>query len=237
MLAWIFLKEQLKEPIALFWIILSPCATYYLIVLLKGDSGYLEQNYKSTAGLYFSYVACSVALFGFSLYIIGRRESGFIRSFVYTRHSRLIFLAAQFFACTVIALAYCLVFYLSSRPLFGAYDQKELLEIIIRFYCCYLMFCIPGLFIALLPVSFQTANTLMSITSFSLLGLGLAGSVRPDSLFEKINTFNPVTLANTIMASGLESNAELVVMVLFFFIAAFIMTYLFFRINPIWNRY
>lgn len=236
-LTLIFLKEQCKEPIALFWSILSPCAIYYLIVLSRNSSDHLEQHYRAASGWYFSYVACSVALFGFSLYIIGRRESGFIRCFIYTRRAKLIFLAAQFLACTLVALAYCVIFYFASRPLFGAYDAKELLEIMALFYICYLCFCIPGLIISLLPVSFQTANTLMSITSFSLLGLGLAGSIRPDSIFEKLNIFNPITLANEIMVSGFTPNTTLIVMIALAFIAALGMTYLFLRINPVWNRY
>jgi len=236
-LTLIFLKEQCKEPIALFWIILSPCAMYYLIVLSKNGSDHLEQNYRATAGWYFSYVACSVALFGFSLYIIGRRESGFIRCFVYDRRSRLIFLTAQFLACTLIAITYCVIFYLASRPLFGSYDMKGLVEVMVLFYICYLCFCIPGLIIALLPVSFQTANTLMSVTSFSLLGMGLAGSIRPDSMFEKLNIFNPIMLANAIMVNGFKPNAVLVIIIILTFIATLGMTHLFFRINPVWNRH
>ena len=79
-LAYLFIKEQLKEPIALFWIMISPCALFYFFAITRQDASYFDSNYMAASAWFYAYVASSVALFGFAFYIIGRRESGFIRS-------------------------------------------------------------------------------------------------------------------------------------------------------------
>ncbi|WP_178089949.1 hypothetical protein [Pseudomonas sp. WS 5051] len=96
-LAMIFIKEQLKEPTALFWILLSPGAVFYLLIYSKGDDNF-NQDYSAVTAWFYAYISSSVAFFGFSFYIIGRRESGFIRSFIYTPHARAVFLIAQLIA-------------------------------------------------------------------------------------------------------------------------------------------
>jgi len=41
-LSGLFIKEQLKEPVALFWMIISPVVTYYLLAYSRG--GVLPQK-------------------------------------------------------------------------------------------------------------------------------------------------------------------------------------------------
>lgn len=96
-LTWLFVKEQLKEPVALFWIIVSPVATYYLLAYSRGELSPSGMSYLESTSWFHAYISSSVAFFGFSFYIVGRRESGFIRSFVYTSEAKLIFMLAQFF--------------------------------------------------------------------------------------------------------------------------------------------
>ena len=172
----ILLKEQFKEPISLFWVIISPCAIFYFLALSKNDTTYFSQEYIYTLSWFYSYIASSIAFFGFSFYIIGRRESGFIRSFIYNKTSKAIFLLAQFSACSVISIIYCSVFYLVTRPPFGDYNVIEFLTLLFRFYLCYMVFCIPGLLFTLPSINFQNAHTLISIASFVMLTLGIAGT-------------------------------------------------------------
>jgi hypothetical protein len=87
----IFIKEQLKEPIAFFWIMISPCAMFYFFAVTRQDTNYFSNNYTSISAWFYAYISSSVALFGFSFYIIGRRESGFTRSFIYSQESKLVF--------------------------------------------------------------------------------------------------------------------------------------------------
>lgn len=234
-LSRVFIKEQLKEPIALFWIMASPCAVFYMILFSKNDPLIFEKNYIDTAAWFFAYVASSVALFGFSFYIIGRRESGFIRSFIYTATSKRIFFISHFLAYSTISLTYCCVFYFSTRPLFGSYDVTELYTLIARFYLCYLLFCIPGLLLTLAPLNFQSAHATLSITSFTMLGLGLIGSVRSEQWITDLNKFNPITIATSIMLD--ETTLSLDLYIISTFCISIIICNIFFRTNPVWNRY
>lgn len=91
-LAALFIKEQLKEPVALFWTVVSPVVTYYLITYTKTPVSDAPIDYLSSTSWFYAFVASSVAQFGLAFYIVGRRESGFLRSFVYTGRTRIVFL-------------------------------------------------------------------------------------------------------------------------------------------------
>ena len=64
-LAMIFIKEQLKEPTALFWMLLSPGAVFYLLIYSKGDDNF-NQDYSAVTAWFYAYISSSVAFFGFS---------------------------------------------------------------------------------------------------------------------------------------------------------------------------
>ena len=164
-LASLFIKEQLKEPIALFWIIISPCAAFYLLSLSLRSTSTPEESYIQNTAWFYAYISSNVALFGFSFYIIGRRESGFIRSFIYNQDSKIVFIIAQILAYLIISTIYCGTFYLSTRLYSGPYSPTEFLTILINFYICYLFFCSLGLILTLLPINFQNANTLLSMAA------------------------------------------------------------------------
>ncbi|AMB87939.1 ABC transporter permease [Pseudomonas agarici] len=236
-LAWLFIKEQLKEPIALFWIIISPCAAFYLLELSRGGTAVFSGTYAEHTAWFYAYISSSVALFGFSFYIIGRRESGYIRSFIYNHEAKLVFVLAQTLAYSVIAIIYCTVFYLATRLPFGAYSLSELLSIILKFYTCYLLFCSIGIHFSLLPINFQNANTLFSIFSFCILILGLSNSLLENSLLNSINLGNPLIHAVGLVEQGFEANVELTLLIFIIFISSLLITIKFLRINPVWSRY
>lgn len=236
-LTWLFVKEQLKEPVALFWIIVSPVVTYHLLAYSRGDVFSSGMGYLESTSWFHAYISSSVAFFGFSFYIVGRRESGFIRSFVYTSEAKLIFMLAQFFAYSLISLIYCTVFYVLTCFSFGGFDAAELLLIFPRFYICYVLFCVPGVLLSLLPVGFQNANTIFSVTSFGMLVWGVLSARDSHPLLGIINSFNPLYVANQIMVGGVERHPVLIFGVFFSFIAVFLFSLRFLRINPVWSRY
>jgi ABC-2 type transport system permease protein len=236
-LALLLIKEQLKEPIALFWIIISPAAIYYLLAYSRGNSFPLATSYIESTSWFLAYISSSVAFFGFSFYIIGRRESGFIRSFIYTHEAKLIFLLAQFLAYSLISLAYCTTFYILTCFSFGSFETPELLIILSRFYICYVLFSIPGSLLTLLPINFQNANTFFSIASFIMLTLGILSTRQPHQAIAIINTFNPLWIANKIMNEGIEKHYILTSGILISFILVFLISLRFLRINPVWSRY
>ena len=235
-LALIFIKEQLKEPVALFWILLSPSAVFYLLIHSKGND-YFNQNYITVTAWFYAYVSSSVAFFGFSFYIIGRRESGFIRSFIYTSHARVVFLMAQLFAYSTIACLYCLFFYMMTRLPFGGYSMHKAATIVIRFYTCFILFCIPGLLITALPLNFQTANTVFSISSFIMLALGIAQTALPEPIYFSTELLNPLNLGKSIMQQGIQSRWILIISIFMTFIIAMLLACKHLRINPVWSRY
>lgn len=79
-------KEQINEPIAILWIIISPSLLFYFLGFSKKSENIVNHNYIDSASWFYSYMASSIALFGFSFYLIGRRESGFIRSFIFKKN-------------------------------------------------------------------------------------------------------------------------------------------------------
>lgn len=232
----IFIKEQFKEPIALFWIMISPSALFYFFAFSKGDEAYFSTSYISAASWFYSYIASSIAFFGFSLYIIGRRESGFSRSFIYSKKARTLFLISHFFAYLFISTIYYTAFYLITKISFGEYYLDEFLDLLGRFCLCFILFCIPGLAFTLAPINFQNANTVISILSFCMLTLGAMSAAQPSLSVVAINIINPLPLANNLMLLGISDWATTTGIGIAF-ISAFWVTLIFFQVNPIWSRY
>lgn len=91
LLAALFIKEQLREPVALFWTVVSPVVTYYLLTYARAPLSSEAVDYLSKTSWFYAFVSSNVALFGLAFYIVGRRESGFLRSFVYTDRTKFVF--------------------------------------------------------------------------------------------------------------------------------------------------
>ena len=236
LLAALLLKEQLKEPVALFWMVISPVATFYLISYARAPTGH-SMSYVSATSWFYAFVACGVAFFGFAFYIVGRRESGFLRSFVYTRRTKVVFLFGQYFAYSVMSVIYCCVFYCLTRPYFGLMAFAELIDIVVRFYICFLLFSIISLLLTLFPMGFQNTNTVFSVCSFLMLALGVASVSSSHRFFEVAKFYNPMGWANQIMEVGVTDSIGVVSFVLLAFCIAFGVVFKFLLINPVWSRY
>ena len=237
-LGLIFIKEQAKEPTAFFWTILSPAVLFYLLNYSRGNTPPYNTDYIAATSWFYAYISSSVAFFGFSFYIIGRRESGFIRSFIYKFESRVVFLLGQFFAYSLISILYCATFYCLTRPAFGSLFIEEILFISGRFYLCFLLFSIPGLLLTLPPITFQNANTLFSIAAFSMLILGIYGaSSSLSGISSIIRCINPLAMANDILLQGAIDNKVLTFTIIIVFIGTLLSTLRLLRINPVWSRY
>lgn len=235
-LCGLFFKEQLKEPIAFFWILTSPSAVFYFLTLGRGgETNYFAQSYAQASAWFYAYMACSVALFGFALYIIGRREGGFTRSFIYTRRARYTYLGAHYLSYLLMAIVYSLVFYLVTKYAFGSYSALEWLGIMFRFIQCFLVFCVPASIFAILPLNFQNASTLFSAVTLLMLVVGAVGEARPSLVVSLVNEVNPFVIAKNIMLGG--STLLDLAMLLFFFLASTIVLVNCLRINPVWSRY
>ncbi|AIB37402.1 MULTISPECIES: hypothetical protein [Pseudomonas] len=236
-LAALFIKEQLREPVALFWTVISPVVTYYLITYVRAPLNSSAVDYLSSTSWFYAFVSSNVALFGLAFYMVGRRESGFLRSFVYTGRTKVVFLVGQFFAYTVVSILYGSVFYLLTRIFSGRVDVAEYLVIIGRFYVCFLVFSIPSLLLTLVPLGFQNTSTLFSIVSLTMLALGIlsVGPVSP--ALGVISFFNPMWWANRIMLDGVMECGMVVLVVIISLPFLFLVMCRFLLINPVWSRY
>lgn len=232
----LFLREQLREPISLLWTLISPTALFYLLTynsmpLSTGTDDYI----KSTAGFY-AYIAATVAFFGVAFYIIGRRESGFIRSFIYSTEAKSIFLASHLSCYFVAASLYCVTFYLVTKPDFGNYSLSEFAGILYRFLTCFILFCSPALLLANRRLKFQTANTVISMIIFTLVLLTLLSARVQSSAFSFLNIINPLLLSKNIMAGQVPA-LPLVASFSGILVITFACLVRTLQINPVWSRY
>lgn len=234
-LSGILIKEQIKEPAAFFWVMLSPSVIFFFLERHNlGDRSTLI--YFELTSWYYAYIASSVAFFGFSLYLVGRRESGYIRSFVYEKTSRIIFMLAHTLAYSLIAILYCTVFYIVTRPFLGGYDATELPPLVAKFYICFLLFSSAGLFLTLTPLNFSTASTLLSIISFTILAIGVGGQIL-EAEFSIRLLFNPLIAAKGLISEDLADNFTPCVAIATSFLALICICVIKMRINPVWSRY
>lgn len=236
LLAGFFIKEQLKEPVSLFWVVVSPVVTFYLLNYARAPVGGLPVDYVSSASWFYSFVPSSVALFGLAFYIVGRRESGFLRSFVYTRQTKAIFIFGQFLAYSVMSVIYCSAFYVLTRPYFGVMGFAEWGLVVGRFYICFLLFSTPALLLTLIPMGFQNTNTVFSILSFVMLALGII-SLGAHLWLGTFTHLNPMWWANQIMQFDVAESLPIVVVIVVLFTCSFCITLRFLRVNPVWSRY
>lgn len=236
-LAFLFIKEQFKEPVGLFWAVLSPVATFYVLSYARDASGPQAGNYVADTSWFYAYISSNVAFFGFAFYLVGRRESGFVRSFIFTPTSRSVFLTGQFLACSVMSIIYCFAFYGLTRFYRGSPDWIELLTVLASFYVCFLLFSIPALLLTLAPVGFQNASTLFSVLSFTMLVLGVATIRTSHPVLEMLKFFNPMWWANELMLNGVFQSARLVIFVCVSIALTFLLLSRYLLINPVWSRY
>lgn len=185
---------------------------------------------------FFSYISASVAFFGFSFYLIGRRESGFIRSFIYQRDAIRRFLIAHFCSYSIISVGYAFLFYLATKPLYGHYSLIELSRLLASFYTSYLFFTCIGLGIAALPIKFSTSSTLFSLMSFLMLISGYTGAVQGPATPHSLTLLNPLYLSTKLFNNELSLLNSFSAALVSALIALYL-TGRYFRVQPIWSRY
>ncbi|MCX2890939.1 MULTISPECIES: hypothetical protein [Pseudomonas] len=227
----ILTTEHLREPTSLLWSALAPC-----ILFIITNPTHAAATYTASAAWFYSYISATLAFFGFSFYLIGRRESGFTRSFIYQHGAIKLFLTAHTLSYLLLSLLYATLFYLLTKPLRGHYSLPEYLYLMACFYTSYLMFTCLGLGIAALPIKFSTASTLFSLLSFLMLVSGYTGATLGHDAAQALTLINPLFLSAQIFHGEMPLlNSFLIALS-----ASATATYLtgrYFRIQPIWSRY
>lgn len=230
--ATILIKEQLNEPFAFLWILASPTAMFYFY-FLQPHKDSIPISYLKYTGWFYGYVAVTVAMFGFTFYLIGRRESGFVRSFIYHRSAQIAYLSSHFIAYSIVAIAYALLYYMVTKPAFGPYDFVEMGYLATRFYLAFFSMTGIASLLSLIPMKFNSAGMLFSVISLSLIAM--SGIARQSENYQYIASLNPLTYLEMMFTQPLSP--RWVGAIVIFNLTAFLLTVSNFRVNPVWNRY
>lgn len=233
-LTGLFLKEHLKEPIGAFWGIISPAAIFYMFNI-HSKAGL--ENYVSTSSFFFAYVISTVAFFGYGFYIIGRRESGFSRSFIYGSTAKIIFHTSHFIAYLLIGFIHCTLFYLLTKPFFGDYILVEYGVILGRFLGSYVLLCTLSIALTLIPLGFQNANTFLSVLSFCMVTTCILAARTPEGFWQYADFFNPLSHIANVMSYGFPTSVSFYISISILMPGIFFTCIKYMRINPVWSRY
>ncbi|MDZ5601982.1 hypothetical protein SJI00_04200 [Pseudomonas sp. RP23018S] len=231
----VLIKEQTREPMAVLWTIIYPCVLYVMLQRTKTDSALAATDYLATSAWFYTYLAATNAFFGLSLYLIGRRESGFVRSFIYRPEAIKIFLIAHVMTHIGVALVYASIFYGVTRSMLGMLSVAEYVQVIIGYLLSYWVFASVGLLIALLPIKYSSANTLFSIISFFMLTSTFVGALYGDSGLVGLMSYSPLALC-AVFFDGV-TNVWTALGIAALFIGSVLIVGRFFRVHPVWGRY
>lgn len=233
----LLIVEQLREPVGLFWSVIAPPLMFaFLNNEALGKQPLSVDWYVSETGWYLSYIAVTTSLFGFALYFVGRRESGFVRSFITGKKNRLLFIVSQFMSSVVLALLAYLFFMVMTAAISGVDILGAMGALLKPFMIALVLNMFGALSIAALPITFQNASSGISIFSSVMLILGIAGvQADPAGTVCRLNQFNPLYIwAGFISSGGRFSQIHFILGIVMVTLGG--VGYHWFRVNPVWNR-
>ncbi|AMR76498.1 ABC transporter permease [Cupriavidus nantongensis] len=170
----ILVVEQIREPIGVFWSLVAPVGYLAFRTSAYGDTE--SQHYEQSIGWCLAYIAMMTSLFGFGLYLIGRRESGFVRSFLTSVRKRTRFLIAQYLASLCMSLLYGAGFLVLTSNLLTWIPVSEMLRYFAMFAAFCSLFMLASTCLATLPLTFQSASSLLSIAATAIIVIGIGST-------------------------------------------------------------
>lgn len=217
-LCFLFVIEQIRMPANLFWTMLSPVVIFVFVNINSFNN--LKENkllYYDNIYWFVSYISVSVAIFGFSLYIIGRRESGFLKVFVQGKKSKILFICSQMIASLIMSILYYLFFLTTSSLIVGVNPLEGIILTIIPFILLSLSFIFCGVVFVSVSSSFHFASSFFSIIfTFMMLFGVIDGKI--NSVFIKIiNDVNPIIIGKSILEYGVVFDSVQLYFFMFFF--------------------
>ncbi|ALM85953.1 ABC transporter permease [Bordetella sp. N] len=233
----IFVVEQLREPIGIFWSFAAPIA--WLILTAPVDSGpYLSAElYVDRAAWCLAYIALFVAATGFGLYLVGRRESGFVRSFLNSPARRGRFLMAQYLASMIMALGYGLAFLAITSYTLTDIGMAPLLLLLAKYTLTVACFMFAAIFIAALPLTFRSASSIMSVFMTIAVVAGVASQAARAAPNPVLLYMNPFCAAAHFMSDAIAEAMVVPVLAAQVLLSAVLGAYGLWRlrINPEWS--
>lgn len=231
----LFLLEQIRFPLGIFWGMLAPPMMFFFFNIESIGSGYANATwYASQSAWFLSYIITSVSLYGFSIYLVGRRESGFLRSFVIGRKGRLLFISAQLLSAVVLSLTYSLFFLLTTSLSFGINFLTTIPEFLLPYSVVTIVFMSSSMFFLLIPLNFQNANSVVSIAFMLMVMVSLASSRLDNTILLDINSFNPIHFGELLINKELALTPALLIL-FFSLVLASVRCAINLRTNPVWE--
>ena len=203
--------EQLREPIAVFWSLLAPVAFLALSAYHAGGFILSPEQWVDKLGMGLAYVGITMSLFTFGMYLIGRRESGFVRSFLTSAVRRRRFVFVQYAASYFTLLTYGAIYGLISALLVEGVPWQAFLAMYGRFALISAALMFGTISVAVLPLTFQSASSVMSMLLMVVVVSGLAAfGMTDNSAFAYANPFNS---SATFIAKGAANDMLLAALI------------------------
>ncbi|ECF2367427.1 protein mcbE [Salmonella enterica subsp. enterica serovar Mountpleasant] len=231
----IFLMEQIRTPFSLIWTIMSPTVLFFFLNFNEiehhsGDTVWLGKQVSWFVG----YISFSVVLFNYCLYLTGRRESGFIATFVHNLAGRLLFIRSQLLASLIMSVFYVCFFVMIVLIEFQARPDYQIVMLILKSICINAFMMISLTFIASFRVTFQTASTIYSVLITICMVSGIVSIKYNTGIVYWINQINPIAIYSSI----LQPNQELSFITIFIYSIMFVISLisaLTFKTEPVWS--
>jgi len=209
--------EHTTEPVMFLWIMAPACILFHALLLALPDTVSFQGSYAMVSGWFYVYVSAGIALFGFALDIVRRRDE-MTRHLPGTEQTTALLVGRLFLVYSIISIGYCLIFYLATRCTYGICEFREFPGIALRFYVSFIMFCSIGLLLALLPINYQSFRELIIIVTVCLLITATLAEIETSDVAPLIKMANPSSLAQRLMVEDLEQNLFAACFITLFFI-------------------
>lgn len=234
-LSFIFFKEQFRTPFGIFWTILSPVILFFFIHLDEIENISCDQNWIiNNSSWFMGYMSVSITLFSYCLYLSGRRESGFLSTFIHDTKSKLLFIISQMTASLLMSYMYFVGFLLIVSLGFGVLPGVFIILIATKSVVISLFLMLSLTCLSSIPFTFHSSNVFFSMLFTALMILGVISFKSDRPIIEYVNFFNPIMIS-----ANFVSKNNFIALPSLFFILFMSLISLFcalrFRTEPVWS--
>ena len=234
----ILIVEQVREPIGIFWSLVAPIA-YIVLVAKVPDGLYLSVDlYITTAAWSLSYIALIGACNGFGLYLVGRRESGFVRSFLSNSSRRRKFILAQYLASVALTLMFGAALIAITGFALADIGIAQVATLFMKYVLIVATFTFAATLFAALPLTFQSVSSVISVTLTIIIVAGLATQSAAGAAHPWATYLNPFATSAYFIAASTPSHAMLSTLAAQLVLLGLLGVYGLsrFRVNPEWSN-
>lgn len=231
----IFFMEQIRTPFSLVWTIMSPTVLFFFlhfneIGIHAGDSSWL----RGQVSWFLGYISFSVVLFNYCLYLTGRRESGFIATFVHDMSGRLLFIRSQLIASLTMSIVYLCFFIGVVFAGFQAKPDSLTIIMVIKTLCINALMMISMTALSSLRITFQTASTIYSVLITVCMVFGIVSLKYDHGFINLFNQINPIVVYATLLSA--DKNLSLLTFIFYgMMLMLSLISAMTFRTEPVWS--